>query len=390
MRLLICCLVVIFLSACQLVENEKQQAITFKNSNHKVQLSALEGQPNHYSSNLGLQFIVTGDLLALVKPFAKTQLSQVIGVDSFNTIATMSNNEIVLIKTSSNNLQEMINQLEAIEGVDQVQPDHYIKKEFGQVNKPASSTQNNALPMLDLPSPNQCQEPLHSVRVALIDNGFDFRHVAFRDTHVLLHYDADNLIEIRDIPNKRIGHGTAMAGVILAKNFSTGEEGIAPASEIIAIEQASSKLSSVILGFSVARMMHADIVNCSWLMEFKSDLLVSFIKDWHAQENTVFIVTAAGNGSKDACLANKLSLIPEVLTIGSINSEKKLSTFSNYGPCVDLFVPSSHMSIHETGYITASSTSASAAFFTGFLAKSLQCGLQKSELRQQLINNHIN
>lgn len=390
MRLLICCLVVSFLSACQLVESEKQQAITFKNSNHRVQLSAIEGQPNHYASNLGLHFILTDDLLALIKPSAKTQLNQVIGVDSFNTIATMSNKEIVLIKTSSNNLQEMINQLGAIEGVEQVQPDHYIKKQLVQATKPVSNPQNDALPMLELPIPNQCPEPLRPVRVALIDNGFDFRHEAFRDTKVLLHYDADNLIEIGGTPNKRLGHGTAMAGVILAKNFSTGEDGIAPASEIIAIEQASSKLSSVILGFSVARMMSADIVNCSWLMEFKSDLLVSFIQDWQAQENPAFIVTAAGNGSKDACLANKLSLIPEVLTIGSINSEKKLSTFSNYGPCVDLFVPSSHMSIHEIGYITASSTSASAAFFTGLLARNLQCGVQKSELHQQLFKNHIN
>lgn len=390
MRLLICCLVVSFLSACQLVESEKQLAITFKNSNHRVQLSALEGQPNHYLSNLGLTFILTGDLLALVTPSAKTQLTQVFGVDSFNTIATMSNKEIVLIKTSSNNLQEMIDQLGAIEGVEQVQPDHYIKKEFGQVNKPVSNPQNDALPMLELPIPSQCPEPLRPVRVAIIDNGFDFRHEAFRDTKVLLHYDADNLIEIGDIPNKRIGHGTAMAGVILAKNFSTGEEGIAPASEIIAIEQASSKLSSVILGFSVARMMSADIVNCSWLVEFKSDLLVSFIEDWQAQENSALIVTAAGNDSKDACLVNKLSLIPQVLTIGSINSEKKLSSFSNYGPCVDLFVPSRHMTIHERGYVTASSTSASAAFFTGLLARNLQCGVQKSAIRQQLFKNHIN
>lgn len=390
MRLFICCFLVFFLTACQLVEIPKAQTITFTNSNSEVRLYAIRSQPGLYASNIGLNFILTGDLLALVTPSAKAQLTQVLGVDSFNTIAAMSNKEIVLIKTSSNNLQEMIEQLGAIEGVEQVQPDHYIKKEFGQVNKPVSTSQNDALPMLELPIPSQCPEPLRSVRVALIDNGFDFRHEAFRDTKVLLHYDADNLIEIGGTPNKRLGHGTAMAGVILAKNFSTGEEGIAPESEIIAIEQASSKLSSMILGFSVARMMSADIVNCSWLMEFKSDLLVSFIQDWQAQENPAFIVTAAGNGSKDACLANKLSLIPEVLTIGSINSEKKLSTFSNYGPCVDLFVPSSHMSIHETGYITASSTSASAAFFTGLLARNLQCGLQKSELHQKLFKNYIN
>lgn len=390
MRILICCLVVSFLSACQSVVSEKNRTITFKNSQNQVQLLALKGQPNHYSSNIGLTFILTGNLLALVTPSAKALLDQNNDVVAFNTIATMSNKEIVLIKTSSNNLQEMINRLEAIEGVEQVQPDHFIKKVLSEVKKPVSLPNNDVLPVLDLPIPMQCQEPISPVRVALIDNGFDFRHEAFRDTKVLLHYDADNLIEIGTTPNKRIGHGTAMAGVILAKNFTTGEEGIAPASEIIAIEQASSKLSSMILGFSVARMMSADIVNCSWLVEFKSDLLVSFIKDWQTEENPAFIVTAAGNGSQDSCLANKLSLIPQVLTVGSINSEKKLSSFSNYGPCVDTFVPSKHMSIHEKGYITASGTSASAAFITGLLAKKLQCGEQKSAIRQQLFKNHIN
>ena len=54
----------------------------------------------------------------------------------------------------------------------------------------------------------------------------------------------------------------------------------------------------------------------------------------------VSVVVAAGNDRSDACTKSPASA-PEALTVGSIAQGDSMSSFSNYGRCVDLFAPGS-------------------------------------------------
>jgi serine protease len=61
----------------------------------------------------------------------------------------------------------------------------------------------------------------------------------------------------------------------------------------------------------------------------------------------ITMVVAAGNSSADACNVSPASA-PAAITVGSTASSDAMSSFSNHGPCVDLFAPGS--SIVSTSY----------------------------------------
>jgi serine protease len=54
----------------------------------------------------------------------------------------------------------------------------------------------------------------------------------------------------------------------------------------------------------------------------------------------VTVVVAAGNSSADACNESP-ARVPEAITVGSTTQYYTTSSFSNYGPCVDLWAPGS-------------------------------------------------
>merc|ERR1719232_2466219 len=57
-------------------------------------------------------------------------------------------------------------------------------------------------------------------------------------------------------------------------------------------------------------------------------------------DNGVVTVAAAGNKNKDACDVSP-AYVPKAITVGSTTSTDARSSFSNWGPCVDLFAPGS-------------------------------------------------
>jgi len=61
----------------------------------------------------------------------------------------------------------------------------------------------------------------------------------------------------------------------------------------------------------------------------------------------ITVVVAAGNSTADACNVSPASA-PAAITVGSSASSDAMSSFSNHGPCVDLFAPGS--SIVSTSY----------------------------------------
>jgi subtilisin family serine protease len=69
----------------------------------------------------------------------------------------------------------------------------------------------------------------------------------------------------------------------------------------------------------------------------------------------ILVVAAAGNNNGNACLKSPASA-PNAITVGSTTSSDSRSSFSNYGPCVDIFAPGSGIKAAGTRSDTSTTT----------------------------------
>ena len=186
------------------------------------------------------------------------------------------------------------------------------------------------------------------VKIAVIDTGFDLKHPD-------INYDGIGY----DVPNNRPGataplrsierHGTAVAGVIAAKDDGMGVVGVAPESSIIPIrlldDSGACSVSSIILAHQKAVELGAQIINNSWgsvgseeLTQLEKDLY----KELYEEANNgkgVLVIFASGNAR-----VSNLNYAPEArdsstMAVGATDSSDKRAAYSNYGVGLDLVAP---------------------------------------------------
>jgi subtilisin family serine protease len=170
------------------------------------------------------------------------------------------------------------------------------------------------------------------VSVYIIDTGIRTTHVEFGGRA----FGAYTAISDGNGANDCNGHGTHVAGTVGGRLY-----GVAKAVKLYAIRvlgcNGSGSTSGVIAGIDWVtqnRVLPA-VANMSMAGSFSSTLnsaVQSSIK-----VGIVYAV-AAGNNSADACNYSPAST-PEALTVGSIWNADVMSSFSDYGSCVDLFAP---------------------------------------------------
>ncbi|MGE7215646.1 S8 family serine peptidase [Priestia koreensis] len=169
------------------------------------------------------------------------------------------------------------------------------------------------------------------------------------------------------------GHGTHVAGIIAAKNNTRGTVGVAPNAEIYAVKVLDSNgngyLSDIIKGILWAINEQVDIINMSFGTSTPSPALEQAINI--ATQNGIQVVVAAGNSgsSKTPGLLYPAKYDP-VIAVGSVDKDMNRSSFSSYGPELDLVAPGS--SIQSTylfnSYARLSGTSMAAPHVAGDLA----------------------
>ena len=85
----------------------------------------------------------------------------------------------------------------------------------------------------------------------------------------------------------------------------------------------------------------------------------------------VAIAVAAGNDSANACTGSP-NKVPQAVTVGSTTNTDAMSSFSNFGACVDVFAPGSNITsanyANNTGSSVLSGTSMASPHVAGALA----------------------
>ncbi|MEW4283847.1 S8 family serine peptidase [Priestia koreensis] len=169
------------------------------------------------------------------------------------------------------------------------------------------------------------------------------------------------------------GHGTHVAGIIAAKNNTRGTVGVAPNAELYAVKVLDSNgngyLSDIIKGIMWAVNEQVDIINMSFGTSTPSQALEQAINI--ATQNGIQVVVAAGNSgsSKTPGLLYPAKYEP-IIAVGSVDKDMNRSSFSSYGPELDVVAPGS--SIQSTylfnSYARLSGTSMAAPHVAGDLA----------------------
>jgi subtilisin family serine protease len=183
------------------------------------------------------------------------------------------------------------------------------------------------------------------------------------------------------------GHGTHVAGTVAAVSNHIGVVGVAYSSKLIAVkiigDSGGGSIFSAIKGInyvtSLAKSGHNIVaINASWGSPGFSEPLRQAIQE--AAEQGILFIAAAGNqgvnNDKHPYYPATFGL-PNILSVGAIDSGGNVATFSNYGvQTVHLFAPGVGIwsTIPDRRYDLLSGTSMSAPHVTG-VAALLQGGL---------------
>ncbi len=227
--------------------------------------------------------------------------------------------------------------------------------------------------------------------VCLADTGVDPRHPDLAHMRILAWRD---FVHGNTTPYDDDGHGTAMAGLILA---SGSLRGVAPGVSLIVAKILDSRGTGTSAGLASAIDFCVDpsgtgngtagatIISLSLgaakALPVGSDVSLAVSR---ALGKGVFIVASAGNdGLADDGTVQVPASVPEVIAVGSVDAFGAIAGFSSIGSSSGLVDPNRKPEVvapgvdllttaRGGGYRLVSGTSASAAFVSGILALLLQ------------------
>ncbi len=204
------------------------------------------------------------------------------------------------------------------------------------------------------------------VKVAVIDNGFDFDHPLLQNA---LEDDGYDFLDGDSIPAADTGesfeHGTFVAGLILLG---------APGCTITPLRAFDG--DGYGNSFAIAQAIYhaidvgVDIINMSFGMQDPSYLVEQACSD--AADAGITLVASAGNDSLPVPVYP--AALPEVICVSAIDTVETVADFSNYGEFVDVCAPGVDIYSSLAGYWdwgTWRGTSFATAFVTATCALAL-------------------
>jgi serine protease len=209
------------------------------------------------------------------------------------------------------------------------------------------------------------------VTAYIIDTGINVKHPTFEGRAVL----GADVTKDKGTSKENIdghGHGTHVAGTVGSKNW-----GVAKGVKLVAVKVFDSTGgeaddATVLAGIDFSIADHQAnpgpaVINMSLGGE-ASDVLDAGVKK--ASESGIVVVVAAGNDNADACKYSP-AREPSMITVGSMASGDRKSSFSNWGTCVDVLAPGSRVtsaSNRGSGSATMDGTSMASPHVAGVAA----------------------
>ena len=172
-----------------------------------------------------------------------------------------------------------------------------------------------------------------------------------------------------------MGHGTHVAGTVGGTKYGVAKKvSIIPVRVFACTGSASG--TSITNGMNWIKANHSGgpaVINLSLGGAGVSSGWKTVVDDMVA--NGFIVVVSAGNSTADACSYSP-AYVPNAITVGSTTSTDAISSFSNYGSCLDVLAPGSSIKSasysSDSGTATMSGTSMAAPHVTGAVARLLQ------------------
>ena len=224
-------------------------------------------------------------------------------------------------------------------------------------------------------------------KVVVIDSGIDYTHPELSSSYL----GGKDFVNNDSDPKDDNGHGTHVSGIITADGLMAKAKGVAPDAGIIVgkvLDEAGSGFFSDVIGaiywaidgndgiYGTADDFNADVISMSlgtgapYLYKGFCDsvypALTNAIK--YARDKGVIVSVAAGNsGSAGVSLPGCISYST---TVGAVDFNDKLASFSGRGKGVDIVAPGVgiYSSWLGVGYATASGTSMATPIISGAVA----------------------
>ena len=230
-----------------------------------------------------------------------------------------------------------------------------------------SEIQDWGLRMLNIPSLWRQTEG-EGIKVAVLDTGISLNHHDLVGSVSRYNYK-DFTRSPHGIADQQ-GHGTHCAGIVAARKNNTGIVGVAPKAELIIGkvlgDDGSGSGENIANGIDWAVDKGADIISMSLGAQVDIPVIHESIK--RAVSNGTFFLCAAGNDSLN--YVDYPGAYEETIAVGSINRQKRLSSFSSIGEEVTIVAPGEDINstYPPNSYAKLSGTSMATPFVAGVAA----------------------
>jgi subtilisin family serine protease len=188
------------------------------------------------------------------------------------------------------------------------------------------------------------------VIIAVLDTGIDLNHPLLKPylvegAYLIYDYDEKNNERKRAsrLPHDDNGHGTRVAGVIVAAENKWGYRGLLKSAKLMPVKVIKADGEGT--EFDVAQGIYyavdhgADIVLLSAGFPFNSENMRDAVL--YAHEHDVLVIAASGNSEAQdiSSQINYPAAYPSVIAVGAVNEKDEHERYSNYGPELDVVAP---------------------------------------------------
>lgn len=227
-----------------------------------------------------------------------------------------------------------------------------------------------------LPLDKQIYSPVYTGRgqnIYVIDTGIFIEHSDFEGR---AQYGADFVQESNSTDMN--GHGTHVATTAVGKIYGVSTEATVYGVKVLN-QYGSGSLSSVIQGIQWS-VEHAGNTSSVLSLSLGSPVIsVALNTAVEGASQQHFVVVAAGNENKNACLSSPASANGNVITVGATTSLDKRASFSNYGSCVDIFAPGYYILAGYIGSVNATARLSGTSMATPHISGLALQFLEKNE-----------